>query len=119
MSASSSSVLECLKGEQLSAVTFVQDYLQLHFDGPCLNGYVWPSIEVGNSKCQFNEPGYRDKLCTLIAKKVLDATASEDEFLRIEFIDGSRIEFSLSPSDREGPEAVMLQDAERKNWNVW
>jgi len=28
--------LQMLIGEQLSAVTFVQDYVQLHFDGPRL-----------------------------------------------------------------------------------
>ena len=119
MSASSSSVLDCLKGEQLSAVTFVQDYLQLHFDGPCVSGYVWPIITIRDSKSGFNDLGYRDSICSLITMKVVDAVALKDEFFRIVFTDGSRIEFSLKPTEREGPEAVMLQDAERKNWGVW
>ena len=33
----SSAMLDQLRGEQLSAVTFVQDYLQLWFDGPGFN----------------------------------------------------------------------------------
>ena len=33
----SSRLFEELRGEQLSAVTFVQDYLQLWFDGPGIN----------------------------------------------------------------------------------
>ena len=28
--------LLAIEGEQLSAVTFVQDYVQLHFDGPTI-----------------------------------------------------------------------------------
>jgi hypothetical protein len=33
-----------LENRDLSAVTFVRDYIQLHFDGPVLNAYVWPKI---------------------------------------------------------------------------
>jgi len=35
-----------LIGEQLSSVEFVQDYLQLHFDGRTITAYVWPKVFV-------------------------------------------------------------------------
>ena len=44
--ATTDSVLKRLVGEQLSAVTFVMDYLHLDFDGQNINLYVWPTIEI-------------------------------------------------------------------------
>jgi hypothetical protein len=32
---------------QLSSVEFVQDYLQLHFDGPCVAAVTHPRVSVG------------------------------------------------------------------------
>jgi hypothetical protein len=39
--------LQMLIGEPLSAVTCVQDYLQLHFDGPRLTVFSHPVIRFG------------------------------------------------------------------------
>ena len=64
------SPLEKLKGRNLSAVTFVQDYLQLQFDGPFLNIFVWPRITVSGKSLSFGMQGYRDELCGQIAKTV-------------------------------------------------
>lgn len=38
--------LQCLIGEQLSAVVFVQDYVQLQFDGYQLTTYTTPLVET-------------------------------------------------------------------------
>ena len=46
MNAYSEPVLSCLHNQPLSAVTFVRDYLQLQFDGPCVSAYVWPTLQV-------------------------------------------------------------------------
>ena len=40
--------LQMLIGEQLSAVTFVQDYLQLHFDGPRLTVFSHAVVMRGD-----------------------------------------------------------------------
>ena len=39
--------LSVLIGHQLSSVEFVQDYLQLRFDGPCLTAVTHPRVRVG------------------------------------------------------------------------
>ena len=38
--------LESLIGEQLSAVTFVMDYVQFQFDGAVLTAFTGPEAEV-------------------------------------------------------------------------
>ena len=59
--ATTDSVLKRLVGEQLSAVTFVMDYLHLDFDGQNINLYVWPTIEIeGEARRSAGASGYRD-----------------------------------------------------------
>jgi hypothetical protein len=110
--------LEQLKGRNLSAVTFVQDYLQLQFDGPFLNIFVWPRITVSDKSVSFGAPGYRDQLCSQIGKIVGGATAEADASLRLYFTDGSTIDVSLLPECRKGPESVVFQDGDG-GFAVW
>ena len=42
------SPLSYLEGRDLSAVTFVRDYLQCNFDWPYINPYVWPTVITGS-----------------------------------------------------------------------
>src|SRR5690242_9135647 len=52
-----------IHGSQLSSVEFVQDYVQLRFDGPCLTAITWPVVTVGQQRFRLETPGYRDALC--------------------------------------------------------
>lgn len=115
----SKSVLHYLDNEQLSAVTFVQDYVQLHFDGPCLTAYVWPHILNQKGSIAPKVPGYRDALCERIGKIVVQAFEEPGERLAIVFADGVTLEVSLKEADREEPEAAMFHDQSGKSWNVW
>ena len=87
--------MNCIIGEQLSAVQFVQDYLELHFDGHGLTCYIWPEVYYSNQKFKFGEIDYRNKLCEIINKSVKDVIIVEKELLTIEFEDNSRITLSL------------------------
>src|ERR1700686_1222650 len=58
--------LEKIVGEQLSSVEFVQDYVQLHFDGPTITAFVWPTLNLGGNIMCFGDAGYRDALCARI-----------------------------------------------------
>jgi hypothetical protein len=75
--------LVSLEGEQLSAVTFVRDYVQLHFDGPRLTLLTWPVVIAAEARCAFGEPGYRDSLCRLIGRIVARAYVRVEERLRV------------------------------------
>jgi hypothetical protein len=65
------SILEKLKGREVSSVSFVRDYLQLDFDGPYLNLFVWPQVLRNGTTFDFSNPGYRDALCELIGQTVV------------------------------------------------
>jgi hypothetical protein len=102
--------LTIVLGEELSAVTFVADYVQLWFDGPCLSAYSLPIVSVGGMSYRWGEPGYRDALCGCIGKRVASTEYTEKERIRLDLSDGSSILMSLRSGDYEGPEAATLTD---------
>lgn len=94
-------------GEQLSAVTFVMDYVQLAFNGPMINAYTWPTVYVGDRAFRLGDPTYRDELCARVGIDVVAVRVPRD-VIEIAFGDGSTIRISPRAEDmREGvPEAA-------------
>lgn len=111
--------LRAIEGEQLSAVTFVQDYLQLHFDGPMITAITWPVFVVGDASVAFGEPGYRDQLCGLIAKIVARAYVRPGDRLQLDFEDSASLVVSLRPDAYRAAEAVIFSDGKTEQWAVW
>jgi hypothetical protein len=109
--------LDILIGEQMSAVVFVRDYVQLVFDGPGLTAVTPPVVEVGQASSRWGDPGYRDKLCELIGKTVRHAQIVDTEEITIKFDDDSSIRISLRPEDYITAEAAIFSHGERL-W-VW
>lgn len=101
-----SSPLEELRGRELTAVTFVQDYLQLWFDGPGLNVNNPLTVRTGAVHVTSRQPGFRDALCSQITKTVSQVEFSPDQELAICFEGGARLSVSLRPSDYTTPEAL-------------
>ena len=112
-----SNPLHPLLGEELSAVVFVRDYVQLQFDGPGLTLINDPTVITNATKYQPALPGYRDALCERIGKSVSNAQVAEGDELRIDFNDGSTILISLRPGDYIGAEAAIFNHGE-ETW-VW
>ncbi|HMF53203.1 MAG TPA: hypothetical protein VK593_02560 [Edaphobacter sp.] len=92
-------------GEELIAVEFVQDFLQLRFDGPLLTLYSWPHVLLSEFSIAFGEPEYRNALCSLIGEKVDEATLEEGDSLTLRFENETVIALSLREEDLDGPEA--------------
>ena len=111
--------LDAIVGEQLSSVEFVQDYVQLRFDGPYLTLYTYPAVKVGDSWHVGGAPGYRDLLCDRITKKVRSAAVVSEKEIRIEFEDGASISIALCANGCRGPEAAMFQNTLESTWAVW
>jgi hypothetical protein len=109
---------QMLIGEQLSAVTFVQDYLQLHFDGPHLMVFSHPVVTPGEKTCYWGKPGFRDALCNNIAKKVTEARVAYGESIAIRFADGSTIKISLKDENSSGGEAVNFDTGGDVWWSL-
>jgi hypothetical protein len=106
-----------LRMQQLSAVTFVHDYLQLWFDGRGVNVANPLTVESAGSRIVSWEPGFRDLLCAQIGKAVTVITYSAGEALTFVLNDGSRLEISLKADDCRAPEAVYAHGF--KNGGVW
>jgi len=101
-----STMFEQLRGEQLSAVTFVQDYLQLWFDGPGINVTNPLTVHSGGTSVTSWQQGFRDALCALITKIVATVECREGEAFIIRFEDGSRLSVSLREQDYTSAEAI-------------
>lgn len=110
--------LEPLVGEQLSAVVFIRDYIQLQFDGPGLTAINDPTVIANGCTYRVSTPGYRDALCERIGHSVVSAEVAEVEEIKIEFDDHSTVSISLKAEDYvHGPEAAILHDG-KDTW-VW
>lgn len=99
-----------LSGKQLSSVEFVQDYVQLRFDGPCLTAYIAPVVESEGKRFGSDVPGYRDQLCRRIGSTIVSAAVREGMAASLHFSDGASITISLRDEDYKGPEALQFVD---------
>lgn len=111
--------LSAISGREMSAVTFVRDYIQLHFDGPTISAYTLPAVLVGGRLFSRASPGYRDALCTRIGTRVTAAYVEPGQRLQIDFSDGASLTISLRPEDRVVEEAADYSDAQTKEWASW
>ncbi len=110
--------LQMLIGEQLSAVTFVQDYLQLHFDGPRLTVFSHPVIRLRDQTFYKGKPGFRDALCNNIAKKVTEVRVAYEESISISFADGSTINIPLRDASCLDGEVVNFDAGGSVWWSL-
>ena len=111
---------ESLVGEEISAVAFVRDYVEFHFDGPVLRAFAPPEISLGNGqRLSSSSPGWRDGLCSLIGREVVafDATASDN--LLLSTVGGITVVIPLKSGDQDGPESANLFDSDRSRIWVW
>ena len=92
-------------GQELVAVEFVQDFLQLRFEGPLFTFYAWPHVLLSDFSVAFGEPEYRNALCAQINDKVVQASLEEGDALTIEFENGTVFGLSLREEDVDGPES--------------
>jgi hypothetical protein len=92
-------------GEELVAVEFVEDYLQLRFAGPLFTLYAWPHVLFPEFSVAYGEPEYRNALCAQIGEKVEQASLEEGDALTLEFENGTVFGLSLREEDLDGPES--------------
>ena len=100
--------LQDVVGEDLSAVVFVRDYVQLQFDGPLMTVLTPITVVSGAISTRSGDEDFRNVLCGQISKLVVSARTDEGDALTITFSDGSSIAISLKEEDYVGPEAVVI-----------
>jgi hypothetical protein len=92
----------------MSSVEFVQDYIQLRFDGPCLTVNAPLTVEVGDSKVRLGSPGFCDALCQEIGKSVTKAELMPSDRLLVMLSNAVTLSVSLRDDEQVGPEAAVL-----------
>jgi hypothetical protein len=112
------SIFDELRGEQLSAITFVQDYLQLWFDGPGVNVLTPLTVKTLSGALTSWSPGFRDLLCGQIGKIVATVERRPAEALTIVFEDDSSLSISLRREDYTGAEAYYAHGFKENAWLV-
>lgn len=96
--------LESLVGEELSAVSFVRDYVEFHFDGPLIRALNNPLANVGGKAVLFPEAGSRDALCSFVGKTVTRVKFKEHVELSLAF-DNGQITIPLDDASYRGQES--------------
>ena len=97
--------ISAIEGEELKAVVFVEDYLELRFGTPVLTLYSWPYVMLTDFSVAYGEPEYRNALCSQIGEQVTTATLEEGGALTIEFGNGVVLGLSLREEDLDQPQS--------------
>ena len=104
-------------GEQLSEVAFVQDYLELRFDGPKLTCYIFPTLLVKDETIILADHRYRNLLSAFITQVVIAADYIEGKKLVIRFVNKDSICLNLDPNNPEIiAEIGIFWDADGGMW---
>jgi len=105
--------------EPLSAVSFVQDYVEFHFDGKIVRSLTNPLVRVLDKTCKFPEVGSRDCFCSLIGQTVESVIVEDEDRIELIFTLGARLIISLAESERIGPEAAHFVPGDNQPIEVW
>ena len=112
------SPFEQLIGEELSAVVFVRDYIQLEFNPPPRLNITAPIVlDLKNGHISQNEPAFANAIIGQIGKFVNNMVFSPGDYLKIVFADNSSISISLKPEDSAGGESVLIS-GKNQLWSV-
>ncbi|HVS81144.1 MAG TPA: hypothetical protein VHE60_05375 [Pyrinomonadaceae bacterium] len=98
-----------LVGKQMTAVSFVLDYINFQFEDAFLTALSLPYVQAGDTKLINGTAGYRDMLCERISHKVSSASDTKSQEIRVSFDDGSVIAIPLWLEEYRGAEAAILQ----------
>ena len=111
--------LHDLVGEEISAVCFVRDYVEFHFDGPILRSLTNPTVVDHGASFLFPEPGSRDALCRLIGSTVRGLEMEEARALTLTMADDREIWIPLDGKNRRGQEALHFLPQGVRWIQVW
>lgn len=94
-------------GLEVSAVSFVRDYVELHFDGPVLRALSDPFGAYGGHEWQFPASGSLDLMHRYIGKTVDGYEEDPERILALHFA-VHRFTIPLNDGSSLGPESAHL-----------
>jgi hypothetical protein len=96
-------------GEDLSAVSFIRDYIRFEFNSPLVvDALTKTVVTVGGSSAALGDPAFANLAIGLIGRVAEGICLEANEALTITFVGGALIWISLRAEDSIGPEAVLL-----------
>ena len=110
--------VSALVGEELKAVCFVEDFLELAFGEAKVTLFAWPHLLLPDFSLAYGEPEYRNALCAQIGEEVKEAALDEGSALTVELLNGVVFGLSLREEDIDAPvsgsysESGLAEDAE-------
>jgi len=112
-------VIGGLIGEEVNAVCFVMDYVEIRFNGPIVRCIADPSIQDDDGVWAFPGRGSRDALCRLIGADLSGVDAVEGRELKLSFSSGTVVSVPLDAASRHAGEAVHFVPGPNQSISVW
>lgn len=94
--------------DELSAVSFVHDYIQLVFQDWGFSFYNEVSIDVGTATVHRKDAGFCDLLVGLIGQTAIGTGPNKEVALVLTFESGTRVLVHLADENCDWPEAWQL-----------
>ena len=100
--------LQAFVGQDLSAVKFGRDSIELQFNWLALKAYTPVSVRCGSHSAILGDAAFADLIIGQIDKYARAIEHRPAEAVRITFEDGSTIEMSVRPEDRRPFGAIKV-----------
>jgi hypothetical protein len=97
--------MDMIPKDELSQVVFIHDYLQLVFQDVYFTLLTPPTLVSGGITYRPGEPGFCDKLVSLISSKAIAVQCGACDDLSISFSSGAKVSVLTSDPRATGPEA--------------
>lgn len=110
--------LKSIEGDELSAVCFVRDYIELHFDGPILRLLGDVSIRNGEALKARKTEGFKDWLCRNIGRRVALLGPLDGNKIEIKFHGNDLIKVEGNAPGLEFAHFVSYPDKKMQVWEM-
>jgi hypothetical protein len=111
--------VEDLVDEEISAIAFVRDYVEFHFDGPILRSIANPFIIITGTKYHFPETGSRDALCRLIGSTITEFNLAEGQALQFKTSNECEVTIPLDHASKRGGDAMHFVPGSLEPVQFW
>jgi len=105
--------IEDLKGEYLSDVCFVMDYVQFGFSGALIGSIANPIARIGGREWRFPEAESRDRLCSYIGRHLTEITVVDQVAITLRF-ESDEIVIPLDDANRRFGDAATFTPGHNK-----
>lgn len=114
-----SNALGMLVGEEINAICFVMDYVELHFNGPVLRSIADPEISLGEVRAAFPDDAARRLLCDLIGSRVDSVSVQDGVAIALSFSSGHELRIPLDPGNQAAGESAHFMTGKNNSVLVW